>query len=278
MIIIADSGSSKTDWRLISQHGKIASAQTQGLNPHIISEEIFNSQILHSEIRTWSGRAIDKVYFYGAGITEGYMQDTLYNWIKHYFKKAKILVASDLLGAAIAAYGDEPGIIGILGTGSNSGFFNGTEITSNVPSLGYLLGDEGSGSALGKRLVTLFLRNELSAQQAEDFKLFYPNYKNLLKDIYSESQPSRLLASLVPFIHKNRQAPVINNILRNEFARYFKLLNYYEIKGPVSLIGSVAYYFKDSLQEVAEEQGISLHKIMKSPIEALTLYHQAVNL
>ena len=172
MIIIADSGSSKTDWRLITKDGVIEKAQTRGLNPHLISELDFKQEIQNSELIEWPTNSIAKVYFYGAGITGLKMQRNVAQWLQITFKKANIVADSDLLGAARAIYGSKEGMIGILGTGSNSGYFNGTEIEKRIPPLGYILGDEGSGNALGKRLVVSFLRDELSGTLSNKFKSF----------------------------------------------------------------------------------------------------------
>ena len=170
MIIIADSGSSKTDWRLITNDGVIEKAQTRGLNPHLISALDFKKEIQKSELVEWPINSIEKIYFYGAGITGVKLQENVAQWLQITFNRADIVADSDLLGAARAIYGSKEGMIGILGTGSNSGYFNGTEIEKRVPALGYILGDEGSGNALGKRLVISFLREELPNTLANKLK------------------------------------------------------------------------------------------------------------
>jgi len=272
MIIIADSGSSKTDWCLLSSKGTTKRLRTAGLNPHVISKARFSSEIQNSELLHWATLAIEKIYFYGAGITNGKQSDNIISWLQPFFNDAEIFAASDLLGAARAVFGSKPGIIGILGTGSNSGHFNGTEIIKNIPPLGFVLGDEGSGNAIGKRLVTSYLRNELPVEIVKDFNLFYPDHKNLLSNIYLEQQPARLLASFMPFVHTHKSA--LKKMISDEFIRYFNLLNYYD-QNEVALIGAVAYYFNNILDEVADKQGKKLIKAMKSPIEDLSLYHQA---
>ena len=274
MIIIADSGSSKTDWRFITKEGVIEKAQTAGLNPHILSEFDFKKEINGSDIINWSANSIEKVYFYGAGITSAILQKNVAQWLQPTFSKAEILADSDLLAAARAIYGKKAGMIGILGTGSNNGYFNGTEIERSIPALGYILGDEGSGNALGKRLVSCFLRGQLPDTLAEEFKSFYPNYKNLLNDIYRSTQRARLLASFAPFLHQFLDNDFVMHIVQDEFIKFFRLINKHENISEVGLVGSIAYYFSDTIQRVAIKEGIKIKKVVKTPIEALTLYHQ----
>ena len=273
MIVIADSGSSKTDWRLITKEGISAEAQTSGLNPLILSEADFKNVLQNSDLTAWPADSIEKVYFYGAGITSFKLQEKIAEWLQPTFNKANIMANSDLLGAARAIYGSEGGIVGIIGTGSNSGYFNGSEIEKRIPPLGYMLGDEGSGNALGKRLVVTFLRDELPGTLANEFKSFYPDYKDLLNNIYKSNQPARLLASFVPFIHQHQENSFIGQFVHDEFVKYFRLMSKYENIARVGLVGSVAHYFSNTLHQVAEKAGIKIYKISKSPIDSLTLYH-----
>jgi N-acetylglucosamine kinase-like BadF-type ATPase len=275
MIIIADSGSSKTDWRLINEQGSVKAIQSIGLNPHLISKREFEDAVQQSELVTWSSPSIAKVYFYGAGVTSEELQKKLTEWLSEAFKCDNIIVSSDLLAAGKAIYGSGSGVVGILGTGANSGFYDGSVIEKSIPPLGYILGDEGSGNALGKRLVSAFLREELSVELAEEFKLYYPEHKKLLINIYQSKQPGKLLASLAPFIHQHQDNNFIEQLIKTEFERYFVLLNNYHHKDRVGLVGSVAHYFSKHLKQIAEDHGINLFEIMKSPIEALTLHHQA---
>ena len=274
MIIIADSGSTKTDWRLISKDGIVAETQTIGLNAHIISETDFKKVIEASELVSWPRDSVSKVYFYGAGITGIKLQENLAKWLKSIFSMQEIIASSDLLAAARAVYGSEEGVIGILGTGSNSGYYNGSEIERTVPALGYMMGDEGSGNALGKRLISSFLRDELPDELTDELRIFYPEYQELIGNIYNSDQPARLLASFVPFIHQHRDEPFMMQLARNEFEKYFRLLKSYKNISRVGLIGSVAYYFSNTLYQIAENEGIKIYSIIKSPIDGLSLYHK----
>jgi N-acetylglucosamine kinase-like BadF-type ATPase len=274
MILIADSGSTKTDWRLISNDGQIVSTQTIGLNPHVITLNDFETVINESLLKEWMNHEIKQVHFYGAGVTGKYLQEKLTKWLKNPFKDAMINIESDLLAAARAALGSNSGLIGILGTGSNSGYYDGESIVENIPPLGFILGDEGSGNALGKGLISLFLRSGLTADITAELKIFYPEHNNLLSEINSQHHTSRLLASFVPFIHYHLSDEAINKMVRQEFQKYFKILSVYSSSTDVALIGSVAYYFSEILNEIALDKGINLTTILKSPIDALTLYHQ----
>ena len=240
-----------------------------------ISEFDFKKEIKGSDLINWSANSIEKVYFYGAGLTSAKLQRNVTQWLQPTFNKAEILADSDLLAAARAIYGTEAGMIGILGTGSNSGYFNGAEIERSIPALGYILGDEGSGNALGKRLVSSFLRKQLPDTLAEEFKSFYPNYKDLLNDIYGSTQRARLLASFVPFLHQFQDDNFVMQLVQDEFVKFFRLINKHENISAVGLVGSIAYYFSDTIHRVAINEGIKINKLMKTPIEALTLYHQA---
>ena len=274
MIIIADSGSSKTDWRLISGDGVIKEVNTSGLNPQILSGTDFVRVIRDSDLIQWPLEDIEKIYFYGAGITNKQIKVDLIRWLKSIFSNAEIEAYSDLLAAARALYGNNSGLVGILGTGSNIGYYNGSELEKSIPILGYLLGDEGSGNALGKRLTVAFLRNELSPTLNNEFMSFYPDYNNLLSNIYKNEQPARLLASFVPFIHQHLESKIIGKMVEEEFTKYFRLFKKLENISGIALIGSLAYYFKPVLEDIALAEGLKLTKVMKSPIEALTLHHQ----
>ncbi len=274
MIIIADSGSSKTDWRLISGDGVIKEVNTSGLNPQILSGTDFVRVIRDSDLIQWPLEDIEKIYFYGAGITNKQIKVDLIRWLKSIFSNAEIEAYSDLLAAARALYGNNSGLVGILGTGSNIGYYNGSELEKSIPILGYLLGDEGSGNALGKRLTVAFLRNELSPTLNNEFMSFYPDYKNILSNIYKNEQPARLLASFVPFIHQHLESKIIGKMVKEEFTKYFRLFKKLENISGIALIGSLAYYFKPVLEDIALAEGLKLTKVMKSPIEALTLHHQ----
>jgi len=278
MIVIAESGSTKTDWRLIPTTGSAAAILTIGLNPFYVTEERFSEILAKSGITQWPEEEIDQVFFYSAGITDNTIQGRLKKWLTGHFRKAKVSVESDSLAAARAVYGSKSGVFGILGTGSNSGYYDGEKIAKSISPLGYILGDEGSGNALGKKLVKEYLRNNLSQELTDEFQLFYEDYQNLLTNIYSNQRASQLLASFVPFIAQHLDNEFINSLVRAEFERYFDILAGYGKIEELALVGSIAYYFESIIQEVATERGIAMGKVLKSPIEALTLFHQQQSL
>jgi glucosamine kinase len=273
MIVIADSGSSKTAWSLADYNGDIRSATTVGLNPMHTSNEDFIRIVVESEISKWPREAVTHVFFYGAGIANGSMQKEVSGSLTNLFKNAEVSVESDLLGAAHAGFGASKGIIGILGTGSNSGLYNGEEIIYSIAPLGYMLGDEGSGTALGKAFTKQFLRNQLPEPIAHSFRQFYPDYNRLLTAIYTPKQSAKILASMVPFLVEHKKETAIKELILVEIQRYFQLIRSYDSSLPIVLVGSVAYYFKEEIINFAQKDGFVIKNIIKSPIHRLTQYH-----
>ena len=273
MIVVADSGSSKTAWTLIDSDGETQITTTSGLNPMHTSHEDFIRILRESDLSFWPTSEVTYVYYYGAGIADLTMQNVVCDYLSHVFNSAKISAGSDLLGAARAAFGNKKGIIGILGTGSNSGYYDGKKILSTIPPLGYILGDEGSGTALGKAFVQHFLRNQLPDVITNKFKQFYADYDRLLTSIYTPKVSAKILASMVPFLLEHKTEPAIKNILEAEFQRYFQLFVSYDRSMPIVLVGSVAYYFKEEIGNIAQNEGLVIANIIQSPIEGLTQYH-----
>ena len=204
MILVADSGSTKTNWGLVDNENNVVSFQTIGLNPFYVTKGIVkNELLLHfpSDINT---NYIKNIYFYGAGCSSTERCNIIKSGIEYLFKKAKVYVAHDLIGAARALFGNEKGIVAILGTGSNAACFDGKKITKNISSLGYILGDEGSGAYLGKMFITDFLNNELPNNLYNKFINEYEITKeNILDAIYSKPFPNRFLASFTRFLLHN---------------------------------------------------------------------------
>ncbi len=275
MILIADSGSTKTAWRLINSSGTIQSIESVGLNPLFTSDDTFNDTISTLLAYNIVPEEVNKVFFYGAGITDHAQKSKLNSWLQSTFLNAHIHTDSDLLGAARAAFKLKPGVVGILGTGSNSAYYDGIKLSKAIAPLGYILGDEGSGNAMGRKLVTLYIRNGLTKELNKGFEKFYPDYSKLLSNIYTSIQPAKLLASFMPFIVNNLDEPIIANLVKAELESFINLLNFYEIGSDIVLVGSIAFVLQSQLQEVADIQEIRIKKIIKSPIDDLVLYHQA---
>lgn len=278
-ILIADSGSTKTDWAYIHMEtGNYQTVQSAGINPfYQTTEEII--PVLQSEVVPGIGGDIEEIHFYGAGCANEQSSLPVTNALKHCFRSAKVVeVASDMLGAARGLCGHEPGLACILGTGANNAFFDGSRITHSIGSLGFWLGDEGSGSYLGKTLVVHYLQNELPEDLHESFTREYPGLDRLtvLDHAYKKPYPNRYFASYSKFIAENRTHEFIRDLLSNAFGLFVKkyvLKHAHAAQYPVHFTGSIAYYYQDILRVVLKNNGLKTGRILKSPLEGLVGYH-----
>jgi len=276
--LIADSGSTKTDWALI-EDGKIsASFKTKGFNPFFTSEDAFLNNLKEKILPEIKGN-VDEIFFYGAGITDKNKKDKIEKPLSLLFPKTKIEIQSDLLGASRALFGNEAGMVCILGTGSNSCLYDGKEIKKTIPPLGFILGDEGSGNALGKKLLGDYFKEIMPVKLR---KLFEEDYmiklKEVLKQVYKENEnPTEYLASFTPFLTKNIADPYCQQILKRNTINFFER-NVLTIpsakKYPIGFIGSIAYYFSDFIVRRACEYGFSSYRIEKEPINGLVKFHK----
>ena len=279
MILIADSGSTKVHWSLVTASGQTTDVQTDGINPlfqtmHAMQNSISNQLLPQIAPLLWAG-TLTHVFFYGAGCTpekKGFVQQAL----QSIFKKAEVFVESDMLGAARGLLGHEPGVACILGTGSGSCFYNGETIEWCVPSLGYILGDEGSAAVLGKRLVSDLLKNQLG----EDLKAaFLSEYNTSMADIiehvYRQPFPNRYLAKFSRFCADHIDDPRIHDLVLDHFLLFIRRnIKQYTPKTPVGFTGSIAYYYRPILEEAMRVEGLTVGRIMQDPIEGLKLFHQ----
>ena len=277
MIIIADSGSTKTDWRIINDDGSIDQAKTIGFNPfHIGVEEI--TKELEANLAPQVHGSLDKVYFYGSGCSSETNKSIIKNAILSIWSKPSIDVENDLLAAARALCLDEEGIACIMGTGSNSCDYNGKEIVKNIPPLGYILGDEGSGADLGKKLLKEYLRGAMPTHIAQKInERFGLTVEEVLRKTYKEPLPNRFLASFAKFIFQNVKDPYLYKLVYNAFSVFFEnnVMQYENYKNKkVHFTGSVAFYFSNILRQVANDKNIMVKNIVENPIAGLTLYHQ----
>ena len=276
MKLIADSGSTKVDWRAILNDGSIKEISTEGINPIFQTEE-YIINIFKEHLVPVIGTEVESIYFYGAGIINPEASALLEKYLKAVFTDPTCYTYSDVVAAARALCGKEAGIACIMGTGSNTCFYDGENIAKNVKACGFILGDEGSGAVLGKKLVADYLKGLLPKDIETKFTEKYNlDYGQIVAKVYREAIPSRFLASFSPFINENREHPHIKNLLRGSFDEFFKrnISQYDYKKYPVNLIGSVAFYYQDILEEVAAENGMKIGKILKSPIEGLIEYHK----
>lgn len=278
MQLIADSGSTKVDWRAIKEDGSIVEISTEGINPVFITpEEIV--KILSQKLLPVIGPGVKNVYFYGAGVVSPQLIATLSESFKKVFPESETFAASDVLAAARALCGHNPGIACIMGTGSNSCFYDGENIAKNVRAGGFILGDEASGGVLGKKLISDFIKGLLPAHiQAEFDKRYDLDYMKVVEKVYKQPMPSRFLASFAPFINEFIADPYMENLVNTSFDEFFKRnISQYDYKNhTVNFVGSIAFYFKDKLVAAAERNGMKVGRVLKTPIEGLVEYHKGI--
>lgn len=278
MLLIADSGSTKTHWRLVQEDGRtVATLQTQGLNPYFLTKEEI-ALIIKDKVLSKVGD-VDKVFFYGAGCGLPLKAAQVKSAIESVIPaRLPTEVSGDILGAARSLLQDQPGITCILGTGSNSCVYNGCEIVESVPSLGFILADWGSGTVLSKDLVSLVLQEMLPAEIREDFQVTYGlESMQILDNIYNKPLANRFLASFTPFLLKYAEEPLCKEIILDNFRHFFTYyVQRYRLKQAdlkICIAGSVAYHFRKYLLQVAEEMKIEIDNIVQHPMEGLVKYH-----
>ena len=278
MILIADSGSTKTDWCVVENGQPIQQISTKGINPFFQSEEEISNEIATSLLPQLKTNALDAVYFYGAGCGFPDKIALVHRAItKHLQIKREVEVNTDMLAVAHGLCQHEAGIACIMGTGSNSCYYDGKQIVSNVSPLGFILGDEGSGAVLGKLLVGDILKNQMTPELKEKFlKQFGLTPADIIDHVYRKPFPNRFLASLSPFLAQNIDEPCIHALVLGSFKSFLKrnVMQYENFRNSkVHFIGSVAFYYKTILAEAAQEMNIQLGTIIKSPMEGLIKYH-----
>jgi glucosamine kinase len=277
-ILIAESGSSKTDWRFVGNNGGITQIKTIGFNPYYQDEEsIFNE--INLNVAPKITEKIDSIFYYGTGITNIEKAKIIENALKRVFSEAVITVKDDLIAAARALCLNETGIACILGTGSNSCLFDGEKIVAQVPSLGFWLGDEGGGGYLGKELIKRYIRQELPPEIYQKFVSRYGQLERteILDKAYRQPFPNRYFSSFSKFLFDNRYQPYIYQLVYDAFLLFFEknVLKYenYE-SNKVHFTGSIAFYYSDILKKAAKKYNITIGVIMESPIAGLALYHK----
>lgn len=272
-MLIADSGSTKTDWAWVENGTIVHRATTAGINPvHQTEEEIkevVEQLFSRNEER---GMRNENLFFYGAGCIpekKGVMEKVL----REVFPETdRIEVESDLMGAARAVCQHQEGLACILGTGSNSCFYDGVRIVENVPPLGYILGDEGSGAVLGKLFLNALFKGKLPTSIKDDFlQSSGLNYPEIIQRVYRQPMANRFLASTSLYIYEHLDVPELRDIVKENFRDFFRknIARYGRQDLPVGAIGSIAYHYQELLREVAEEEGYTLGTVMKSPMEGL---------
>ena len=280
MILIADSGSTKTDWRLIDDSRKIHQCATQGFNPYFRTSDDLSSIIKNELLTQFSilnPESIINIFFYGAGCGAVSKKEIVYSAVKKEFLLAIIEVNTDMIAAARATCGQHAGLVAILGTGANTCYYDGKQIAENISSLGYVLGDEGSGAHIGKTFIQAYLNKEMPENLA---LRFYERFKlstdEILDAVYKQPYPNRFLASFSKFIYQNLKEQYIIDLVAGCFHQFFdKHICKYKKHNSVKLscVGSVAYYYSNILRAVAADKGVNIDTIIETPIAGLTLYH-----
>ncbi len=276
MQLIADSGSTKVSWRAILDDGSVRAIETVGINP-VFMEDAEIESILTEKLVPEIGTKVDAIFFYGAGMVGGEISAKLERCFGKVFPGSTCEAASDVLAAARALCGHKPGIACILGTGSNSCFYDGEGIAENVRAGGFILGDEASGAYLGKRLISDFIKGLLPAPVENAFKKRYGlDYMTIVQKVYREPMPSRFLASFSPFIAEFRNHPHIANLLKSSFEEFLRrnIIHYDYKKYPVNFVGSIAYYYKDILEKAVNASGMRMGTVLQGPIDGLVDYHK----
>lgn len=276
MIVIADMGATKTDWSFAEGSTVIKNIQTKGFNPYFYTTgEIVD--LLRNDFEEEDFSDVLQVHLYGAGCSTEQKIRTVEKALKIYFPSAAIEVSHDLLASARALCGRSPGIACILGTGSNTCLYDGTHVISNNPSLGFLLGDEGSGGDLGRELIKAYYYGELTRDLDKLFEAQFNIDKNaLLGDVYSTDKPNAYCAAFTPFLSQNIKVPEIEKLVLNSFREFFKRhITKYENyqKLPINFVGSVAHHFKPQLEKVASEYKTRVGTIIKAPVGKLIEFH-----
>lgn len=278
--LIADSGSTKTDWALLAGETLVCQCQTQGINPFHQSAEVIDRVLREELLPSLPVEAtVGHVAFYGSGLRPE-LQPMMRQLLMSVFLHADVQAEGDLLGAARAVCGRAEGIACILGTGANSGLYDGQNIVMNTPPLGYILGDEGSGAVLGRQFLNLIFKESAQSALREAFlSEFHLTMADVIDRVYRQPLANRWLASLSPFIHRNLDRDGVRSMVIDNFRQFFRrnLTAYQRQDLPVGFVGSMAFYYCSELKVAAEAEGYCIGTVLKSPLEGLIAYHQAEN-
>ncbi|MFC5270590.1 N-acetylglucosamine kinase [Adhaeribacter terreus] len=277
MKLIADSGATKTDWCLLDDNGAETIFKTQGISPHYQTSEEITATVKTELLPQLKDLVPAELFFYGTGCSSYKSKAIVLRGLQAVFPDTKIEVDHDLIAAARALCGREEGIACILGTGSNSCHFKDGKIAYNVPNLGFILGDEGSGGYLGKRLIQAFLNLELPTELHEKVKATYNlTHDDIIHTVYTKPFPNRFLATFTKFLGENRQHPFLAKLIHTGLNDFFvkNIIRYKDHQTlPVHFLGSIAYHFNTELKEIAASHNITIGRIIKTPMEGLIEYH-----
>jgi len=275
MILVADSGSSKTDW-LGYKDGKTFSFNTQGINPYFLNAQDIFKILAKVPMLEEIAKNVKEIYFYGSGCSSPDKHEVITNGLSLFFTKAYISVENDLIGSAYATCGDKKGLICILGTGSNVSYFDGTATFDSNYGLGYILGDEGSGTYFGRKMITSYLYKQMPDDLRVLFEQqFDANKETVITHVYQKPLPNTYLASFSRFMYEHKNHPFIYQVLVAGFQEFIDI-NIKDFKDHQTLdchfVGSIAHYYQDILKATCEKNGLHVGKILQKPIEGIYKY------
>ena len=277
MLAIADGGSTKADWRFLESNNNYLSKTTTGFNPNYNSSDQITDILIAELGGEMDISNVSEVFYYGSGSSDEKRKKVLASALSAVFPSARINVFSDMLAAARATCGDEPGIACILGTGSNSTLYDGKHQVDNVTNLGFMLGDEGSGSYIGKELVKAYFYREMPEELTHLLKAKCPNgRKDVLDNVYGGGVPAAYLASFTKVFGGHQEHPFIRNLIKNCFREFIHrhIYKYKDFRSlPIHFVGSIAFHYVNILKEVVEEEGLTLGKVLQKPIDQLLEFH-----
>jgi N-acetylglucosamine kinase-like BadF-type ATPase len=278
MILIADGGSTKCDWILLDNSGEIVfKTRTLGLNPAVFKESVLLERILENKDLENSKNKVNQLFFYGAGCGTERPKLLLQEIFKAYFTNSTVTVKEDTY-AAVYATTTSPGIVCILGTGSNSSFFDGKTVENVVPSLGYILMDEASGNYFGKKLIRDYFYEKMPEDLRNKFSKDFDLDPDIIKlNVYKNENPNAYLASFAEFIFRNERNDYFNYVIQKGIKDFFKnkirvFENHKTV--PVHFVGSIAYFSSDIIHKVAKKYGVTIGSIVRRPIDGLIKHHQ----
>ncbi len=277
MRLIADSGSTKTTWNLSLKGETVKLFSTSGTNPFFQSLENIEQTLQKELLPNIINYNIDSCYFYGAGCADRDINKKISTLLRKVFDCTKVAVSSDILGAARALFHKKSGIAAILGTGSNCCYYDGINITQSVYSGGFILGDNGSGGALGKRLISDFIKKQIPIELSNRLKDEYQlDYLSIINRVYKQPFPNRFLATFTHFLYKNRDEEYVQELLDREFRLFFErnIMQFEKWENlEIGFIGSIAYFFKEEINYVSSIYNTQTKLIIQDPVEELVKFH-----
>ena len=277
MFLIVESGSTNSDWFLFSPENKQDVYSSMGFNPYFHSSAVIENELRrHAELMSHAEK-IQQIYFYGAGCSSSEMNDIVKLGLSNVFTNAHIHIDHDLIACAYATYSGNPSICCIIGTGSNSCYFDGETVSEVVPALGYILGDEGSGTYFGKKLLSAFLYHQLPKHVEEDFVKEYAIDKNdIVNKVYRNENANVYIASFMPFIAKHKDELFFQKMIEDGLRHFIEVHvccypNYKDVE--INFVGSIASVFRNALDRAANSLGARIGRVVQKPVEGLVSYH-----